>query len=99
MEKLFSINLSSFESANNLWPSLISRIGLDKAHKAIRQAKDLQLMNGSTSTMPILILETCGVALINIESLKFKTEYNLALKDMVLILSRKQQSLQLIRGI
>ena len=41
-----------------------------KANLAVRQSLDLQRMQGSTSTIPVLILETCGTALVNSKSVK-----------------------------
>ena len=56
--------------SNQLWPDFINKIGIFKAKSAVRQALDLQRMQGSFSTMPVLILETCGTALVNSEVVK-----------------------------
>ena len=44
--------------------NFISKIGILRAKSAVRQALDLQRMQGNKSTLPILIVETCGTALI-----------------------------------
>ena len=51
--------------SNGLWPDFINRIGFFKAKLAVRQALDLQRMQGTPSTLPVLILETCGSALVS----------------------------------
>ena len=51
--------------SNELWPDFINKIGITKARIAVRQALDLQVMQGSISTLPVLILETCGTALVD----------------------------------
>ena len=39
-------------------------IGLDKARNAARQAFDIQRMNGTSHTIPVIFAETCGLALV-----------------------------------
>ena len=43
--------------SNELWPNFINEIGIFKAQLAFHQALDLQRMQGSKSTLPVLILE------------------------------------------
>ena len=83
--------------SNELWPNFINKIGFIKANLAIRQALDLQRMQGSTSTLPVLILETCGTALINSKAVKTYIGLSYLDQGMVLIFSSKLKAIQLLR--
>ncbi|WP_269612803.1 hypothetical protein [Prochlorococcus marinus] len=83
--------------SNELWPNFINKIGFIKANLAIRQALDLQRMQGSTSTLPVLILETCGTALINSKAVKTYIGLSYLDQGMVLIFSSKLNAIQLLR--
>ena len=83
--------------SNHLWPDFINKIGIFKAKSAVRQALDLQRMQGSFSTMPVLILETCGTALVNSEVIKTYIGLSYIEQGMVLIYSNKLNSIQLLR--
>ena len=63
-------NLDECSLSNDLWPEFINKIGFIKANSAVRQSLDLQKMQGSTSTLPVLIFETCGTALVDSEAVK-----------------------------
>ncbi len=54
-------------------------------------------MQGSTSTLPVLILETCGTALVNSEAVKTYIGLSYLEQGMVLIFSSKLNSIQLLR--
>ena len=84
---------------NSLWPSFVQRLGLDKARQAVRQALDLQRMNGSTETLPVLFFETCGLALVNVTLMRQQTGFNLYDKNMILIISTKEKLLQLLKEV
>ena len=81
----------------HLWPDFINKLGIFKAKSAVRQAIDLQRMQGSLSTMPVLILETCGTALVNSEVIKTYIGLSYIEQGMVLIYSNKLNSIQLLR--
>ena len=83
--------------SNELWPNFINKIGFIKANLAIRQALDLQRMQGSTATLPVLILETCGTALINSKAVKTYIGLSYLDQGMVLIFSSKLNAIQLLR--
>ena len=85
--------------SNDLWPNFINKIGFIKANLAIRQALDLQRMQGSTATLPVLILETCGTALINSKAVKTYIGLSCLDQGMVLIFSSKLKALQILREI
>ena len=91
------LNFEKCSLSNDLWPDFINKIGISKAKSAIRQALDLQRMQGNTSTLPVLIVETCGTALVN--SMVVKNHIGLSYVDqgMLFIYSNKLKSIQLLR--
>ena len=90
-------NFDECSLSNDLWPYFINKIGLIKANLAVRQSLDLQRMQGSTSTLPVLILETCGTALVNSNSVKSFIGLTYLDPEMVLIFSSKLKAIQLLR--
>ena len=97
MNKSLAIDFSNSNVSNHLWSAFINNIGLSKAKLAIRQSLDLQNMQGNISTLPVLILETCGSALIRTEVLRSLVGLPSFGKGMVLIYSTKSNSVQLLR--
>ena len=85
------------DRSNDLWTDFINKIGLIKANLAVRQSLDLQRMQGSTSTLPVLILETCGTALVNSDAVKTYIGLSYLEQGMVLIFSSKLHAIQLLR--
>tara|TARA_Y100001968_G_scaffold186986_1_gene171359 strand:+ start:617 stop:877 length:261 start_codon:yes stop_codon:yes gene_type:complete len=83
--------------SNDLWPDFISKIGFIKANLAVRQSLDLQRMQGSSLTLPVLILETCGTALVDSQAVKTYIGLTHMDQGMVLIFSAKSNAIQLIR--
>ena len=98
MKNISPFNLDQCSLSNDLWTDFINKIGLIKANLAVRQSLDLQRMQGSTSTLPVLILETCGTALVNSEAVKTYIGLSYLEQGMVLIFSSKLNSIQLLRG-
>tara|TARA_Y100001968_G_scaffold221761_1_gene204595 strand:- start:975 stop:1274 length:300 start_codon:yes stop_codon:yes gene_type:complete len=90
-------NLDECSLSNELWPDFINKIGFIKAKLAVRQSLDLQRMQGSTATLPLLILETCGTALINSKAIKTFIGLSYLDQGMVLIFSSKLKAIQLLR--
>ena len=90
-------NLDECTLSNELWPDFINKIGLIKAKLAVRQSLDLQRMQGSTATLPVLILETCGTALVNSNAVKTFIGLSYLDQGMVLIFSSKIKAIQLLR--
>ena len=82
--------------SNGLWPDFINRIGFFKAKLAVRHALDLQRMQGTSSTLPVLILETCGTALVNSQVVKTHIGFTYLEQGMLLIYSRKLNAIQLL---
>ena len=97
MKKSPFIDFDKCILSNNLWPDFINKIGIFKAKSAIRQALDLQRMQGSFSTIPVLILETCGTALVNSEVIQNYIGLSYIEQGMILIYSNKLNSIQLLR--
>ena len=90
-------NLDKCSLSNDLWPNFINKIGFIKAKLAVRQSLDLQRMQGSSSTLPVLILETCGTALVNSQAVKTYIGLSILEPGMVLIFSNKLNAIQLLR--
>ena len=97
MNNTSRFNLEKCSLSNDLWPDFINKIGFIKAKLAVRQSLDLQKMQGSDSTLPVLILETCGTALVNSEAVKTYIGLSYLEQGMVLIFSSKLNSIQLLR--
>ena len=97
MKNSSNFNLDECSLSNELWPDFINKIGFIKAKLAVRQSLDLQRMQGSTSTLPVLILETCGTALINAKAVKAYIGLSYLDQGMVLIFSSKLKSIQLLK--
>ena len=90
-------NLDECSLSNELWPNFINKIGFFKAKLAVRQSLDLQKMQGSTSTLPVLILETCGTALVDSKAVKTFIGLSYLDQGIVLIFSSKLKAIQLLR--
>ena len=97
MNQLSRLNLSEYEPVNYLWSHFVEKFGFDKAQKAACQALDLQRMNGDLATLPVLIFETCGLALASVELIRRTTGLSCCGERMILILSTKNSLFQLIR--
>ena len=83
--------------SNDLWSDFINKIGILKAKLAFRQALDLQTMQGTSSTLPVLIMETCGTALVNSQVVQTYIGLSYVGKANILIYSNKSNSIQLLR--
>ena len=97
MKNISPFNFDQCSLSNDLWTDFINKIGLIKANLAVRQSIDLQRMQGSASTLPVLILETCGTALVNSEAVKTYIGLSYLEQGMVLIFSSKLNAIQLLR--
>lgn len=93
-----SFDFAAFKAVNHLWPALVEHLGVVRSQQAVRQALDLQGMHGKEGTVPVLFVETCGIALASSVLLREETGLNAHGQGMVLLVSRKTQSLQLIWG-
>lgn len=93
-----SLDLARFTPVNHLWPELVERLGLERSQRAVQQALDLQAMHGTASTLPLLLVETCGLALVQIEQLRRQTGLVGGGERLVLLLSQRNACLQLLRS-
>tara|TARA_B100001250_G_C19761442_1_gene772663 strand:- start:1199 stop:1504 length:306 start_codon:yes stop_codon:yes gene_type:complete len=91
------LNFDKCFFSNNLWSNFINKIGIFKAKVAVRQALDLQIMQGTSSTLPVLILETCGTALVDSQFIKTHIGLTYIESGMILIYSNKLDAIQLLR--
>ena len=98
MKNTSPFNLDQCSLSNDLWPDFINKIGFIKANLAVRQSLDLQRMHGSPSTLPLLILETCGSALVHSQSVKTFIGLSYLDQGMVLIFSSKLNAIQLLKN-
>jgi hypothetical protein len=91
------LDLAAATPVNHLWPELVERLGLERSARAARQALDLQAMHGRSGTLPLLLVETCGMGLVDRAGLRAATGLPLPESDGLLVLfSRSQLALQLI---
>ena len=93
----FPIAFAGCTPVNHLWPQLVERLGMDKSQRAVRQALDLQGMQGHAATLPVLLVETCGVALASTELLRHQTGLACHGEHMVLLLNRREEEVQLLQ--
>ena len=96
MSSFLSIDISNFNLSNKLLSQLSEKLGKERFCRAFQEAINLQGMFGNDTTLPVLLLENCGMALISKEALFNHTGVILEHKPMVLLLSTKDKSLQLI---
>ena len=97
MKNTSTFNFEECSLSNDLWSDFINKFGFIKAKLAVRQSLDLQRMQGSNSTLPVLILETCGTALVNSHAVKTYIGLSYLDQGMVLIFSSKLNAIQLLR--
>ena len=96
--EVLQLDLASCTPVNHLWPDLVERLGLERSARAAQQALDLQAMRGSADTMPVLLVETCGVALLKRLDLRQATGLPpLEEAGALLLLSRAHNQLQMLR--
>ena len=93
------IDFSDCSISNDLWPAFINNIGFFKAKLAVRQSLDLQNMQGTKYTLPVLFIDTCGSALLSTYSIKSFIGLTFESESIVLIYSKKMNSAQLLREI
>ena len=71
---------------NYLWPEFVDKLGIERAQKAVRESLDLQRMYGSRASLPVLLVETCGLALAKIDIVRKKTGFACHGDCMVLLI-------------
>ncbi len=91
------LNFSGCQPVNHLWPQLVERLGTDKAQRAVCQALDLQGMHGDDSTLPVLLVATCGLTLVSTDLLRHQSGLACHGSRMVLLLSVRDEEVQLLQ--
>ena len=97
MEKSSFFDFDKCLLSNDLWVNFINKIGIFKAQLAVRQALDLQRMQGSSSTLPVLLFETCGTALVSAQVIKTYIGLSYIDQGMLLIYSNRLNAIQLLK--
>lgn len=91
------LDLAAATPVNDLWPSLVEGLGLERSARAVRQALDLQAMRGDGTTLPLLLVETCGIGLLERQRLRAATGLPLPEDgEVVLLFSRPRLTLQVL---
>ena len=96
MDQSFALEFSDLEIVNYLWPQFVEHLGFEKSKQALDQALDLQRMTGNQGTLPALLFETCGVALVHNDYLYSVTGILCSRPETILLLSIKKNCAQLI---
>ena len=94
----YSIDLSSFSIVNDLFNDFVNKYGFSRSKLAFQQCINLQKMQGTENTLPVLIWETCGTGLIDIDIVKKYTGLNLNSYKFVLLFSSKFKSIQIVQN-
>ena len=93
------LDFAALSPVNHLWPAFVERLGVDKAQRAVRQALDLQGMRGHQGSLPVLFTETAGLALASTDLIREQTGLNDHGERMVLLLSSREQAIQLLQHV
>ena len=92
------LDLAACTPVNHLWPELVERLGCERSARAAQQALDLQAMRGSEATLPVVLVETCGMALLERAALRRATGLPWPEGPGALLLfSRPRQELQVLQ--
>ena len=96
MLDISSIDFSECKTVNYLWPQMVNRLGIHKAQSVIRQSRDLQKIYGNKGTMPVVIQETCGLALTHVDLIRNQIGLSCDGSYMVLVLSIPKKAIQFL---
>ena len=91
------VDFAGCNPVNHLWPQLVERLGSAKAQQAVRQALDVQAIHGSSGTLPVLVVETCGSALASTALIREQIGLNAHGERMVLLFSTREKLVQLLQ--
>ena len=59
-----SFEFSAFTAVNHLWPAFVDQLGVVKSQQAVPARRWISVaMHGKDGTVPVLFVETCGIAL------------------------------------
>ncbi len=99
MSSNFSIDFFGCKPVHYLWPRFVENLGVEKAQHAVRQALDLQRMHGTNRTLPVLISETCGLALVNIDSVQLHSGYPPQSDCILLLINIRDKVIQFLQEV
>tara|TARA_Y100001968_G_C19447148_1_gene766060 strand:- start:3333 stop:3641 length:309 start_codon:yes stop_codon:yes gene_type:complete len=92
----YYIDLKNFQQVSNLLPGLISAFGIAKANKILSQSIDLQKMIGGNKTLPVLFVNTGGIALTSFNLLKKQLGISINGKKSILLIHPQNKSFQIL---
>ena len=98
MDSIVSPDLYNCKHVNNLWIDLINSVGMVKAKQAIQQSLDLQKMQGSSETLPLLLVRTCGIGLVLHSSVNKSLRLPTYEKNIILLYDSSFQHIQLLKS-
>ena len=93
------VNFSTSLPVNNLWQQLLKNFGSEKANKAIQEALDLKKMHGHQNSLPVLFVNTGGVALTSIQFFKSQTGIALYGNGEIVLFCSKTKSFQIMKQV
>ncbi len=94
--KINRLNFSNCELVNHLWPAFLENLGIDRANRAVKQAIDLQKMNGDDLTIPVLFTKTAGIALTTSQLLREQTGLKIFGGNKVVLYSPGSRYMQVL---
>jgi hypothetical protein len=93
-----NLDLAACTPVNHLWQELVERLGMERSGRAAQQALDLQAMRGSEATLPVVLVETCGMALLERAAVRRATGLPWPEgQGALLLFSRPRQELQVLQ--
>ena len=69
---------------------------MEKAYMAVKQAVDLKRMKGSENTLPVLFIQTGGIALTTFELLRLQTGLSFNSENNVLLYRPEKAEIQIL---
>ena len=93
------LDFAALVPVNHLWPAVVERLGSEKAQRAVRQARELQGMRGHPGTLPVLVTEPGGLAVASTELVREQTGRHAHGERMGLLLSTREQVIQLLQEV
>ncbi len=93
------VDFSTSLPVNNLWEQLQKSFGSEKANKAIQQAIDLKKMQGHQKSLPVLLINTGGVALTSIQFFKSQTGISLYGNGEIILFCSKKKAFQIMKQV
>ena len=91
------LDFAALTPVNHLWPAFVERLSTATAPRGVRHALALQGMRGHDGTLPVLFVETGGLALASTDLVREQTGLNAHGDRMVLLLSSRDQVIQLLQ--